>query len=208
MARSVQTKNRGECVVYGPYLFDSDVTDSLAQALHVDRSKLLDENPCDRPANLDLRSERGWPSAVRCWRNDDDRPRQQFVCLHYDREPFTSLLMSDAFRHAKFVHITAAHASTPSATRPTASRRDPARPPRGRLPLLRAHGDGSIGPPKRATRNGSLRKVSDPKLPAFGGPARHHRRDELRSLWPFEKYDTLSYIRQPRAGRGGKWPSL
>jgi hypothetical protein len=57
MARSVQAEHGGECIVERPDLFDRDVTDSLAQALYVDRSELFDENPSDSASNLDLRSE-------------------------------------------------------------------------------------------------------------------------------------------------------
>jgi hypothetical protein len=47
----IQAEHRGECIVEGPYLFDCDVTDSLAQALNVHRAELLDENPCDSTSN-------------------------------------------------------------------------------------------------------------------------------------------------------------
>ena len=72
---SIQAEDRRESIVQGPDLLNRDVTDALAQALDVDCSELLDEDPRDCPSNFDLGSERSWAGAPRCRCNDHDRPR-------------------------------------------------------------------------------------------------------------------------------------
>ena len=168
---SVQAQNRGESVVEGPDLLDCDATDPLAQTLDVDRSELLDEDPCDSATNFDLGSERSWTGAARCWCHDHDRPRQEFIGLHHDRAPLAGLLMSDALRYAKSVHLTAPHASTPSVMRPKASQRGPRRRLRSQLLLPRVDGVDSTVPLRRATRTGSLQTASSPKPRAPEEPA-------------------------------------
>ncbi len=123
MEGSVPAQNRDESVVEGPDLLDRDVTDTLAQTLDDDRSELLDEDPSDSATNFDLGSERSWPGAARCWRHEHDRPQQEFIGLHHDREPFAGLLVPDAHRYAKSVNLTAPHASTRAAIQGVQARR-------------------------------------------------------------------------------------
>ena len=108
-ADRVDAEHREQRGVDLPLLVDRDVTDRVAETVHVDGTNLLDEHRCRLAVDVEPGSKRRGSSARRGRRNEHNRPGQHRVGLHDDAQSPATLLVSDALGQPQLVDVPAFH---------------------------------------------------------------------------------------------------
>jgi len=108
-----EAQNGQQSFVDAPLLLRTDPVDKVAQATGVDCANLLNKDAGGITQQVDLRTERRGPGAVRCRSHEHYRPGQQLVRLDDHAVPAPLLLVTGSAGRAELVNVTPEHACSP-----------------------------------------------------------------------------------------------